>query len=119
MTEAFEPSQSFLRDVGRITALNVFARAFPVWTRRHGKTVSVQCVGHLDGSVEINLGLPPGSSEVQANEVVELLEQCQRLADLQVIVQEMRQAGVAPAILENYIMQGEALAQKLFPPPGR
>lgn len=113
--EGFTPSAGFLESVQRIAALNVFARAFPVWVARHGRTASVTFKGNLDGSVEFDLGMPPGSTASQADDLIELLHQCQRLADLESIVSEMRASGQSAEIVQNYILEAETIAHRLFP----
>lgn len=115
VAEGFTPSASFLESVQRITALNVFARAFPVWVARHGRTVSLTFKGNMDGSVEFDLGMPPGSTAEQADELIELVDQCQRLADLEAIVSEMRASGQSAEVVQNYILEAETIAMKLFP----
>lgn len=113
--EGFTPSASFTQAVQKITALNVFARAFSVWMARHDRSVSLTFKGHVDGSVEFNLGMPPGSTAEQADELLELLEQCQRMADLEAIVSEMRASGQSAEVVQNYILEAETIARQLFP----
>ncbi len=112
---AFEPSQEFLNHVQRIDALNVFARAFPLWVKRHGKTASVLLTATHDGGVAIDLRLPDGSSEPEAADLLDLLSKCQRLSHLEVLVSEMRQAGVEDAKVQRYAIEGETLARQLYP----
>lgn len=113
--EGFTPSSGFLEAVQRITALNVFARAFPVWTARHGKTVSIRFAATLDGGVEMDLSMPPGSTAEEADDLLEILEQCQRMADLEAIVSEMRASGQKDEVVQNYIIEAETIAMRLFP----
>lgn len=112
--EGFVPSPGLSEAVSRITALNVFARAFRAWAMRRGKGASISFQGHPDGSVEVDLGLPPGSAPGQADELLEIIEQCQRMADLEAIVSEMKHAGVSPDIVQNYVVEAEAIAHRLF-----
>ena len=117
MAEASLPT-SFTDQIQRITALNLFARAFPVWQARTGRTASFHIRATPDGGVEFELGLPPGTPLRQAEDLLELLEQFQRLSDLEAIVSEMRQAGVEDAVVQAYVMEGETLAQGLRMPHG-
>ena len=109
-------STAFLEQVQRIAALNVFARAFPLWVKSHGgKTVSVSFTAHADGQVSVDLGLPPGSTEGDAQDLFDLLEKSQRLADLQVLVGELNRIGADPAKIQNYTVEGDSLLRQLYP----
>ena len=66
----FQPSQEFLGHVQRIDALNVFARAFPLWVRQHGKTASFTLTATVDGGVEIDMGLPASANQEQAQDLL-------------------------------------------------
>ncbi len=113
----FQPSQEFLGHVQRIDALNVFARAFPLWVKQHGKTASFKLTATPDGGVEIDLSLPASADEGQAQDLLFLLQRCQRLAHLEVLVSEMRGAGVADAIVQRFAIEGETLARQLYGRP--
>ena len=113
----FQPSQEFLGHVQRIDALNVFARAFPLWVRQHGKTASFTLTATVDGGVEIDMGLPASANEEQAQDLLLLLQRCQRLAHLEVLVSEMRGAGVDDAIVQRFAIEGETLARQLYGRP--
>lgn len=114
--QGVRPSDGLLGHVQRIGALNVFARAFPVWVHEHRKLVSVSIQARADGAVAIELGLPPGASPEEADHLLEVLEKCQRLSDLEVIVSELRQSGVEDAIVQRYAIEAETLARQLYPP---
>jgi hypothetical protein len=113
----FQPSQEFLGHVQRIDALNVFARAFPLWVRQHGKTASFTLTATTDGGVEIDMGLPASANQEQAQDLLLLLQRCQRLAHLEVLVSEMRGAGVDDAIVQRFAIEGETLARQLYGRP--
>jgi hypothetical protein len=120
MSEATAPaeplSQSFLDQVQRIAALNVFARAFPLWVKAHnGKTLAITFTAMPDGQVDVDLRMPTDSQEEDAQELFDLLEKSQRLADLQVLVQELRRIGAAPAQIQNYTLEGDSLLRQLYP----
>lgn len=114
---SFQPSQAFLGHVQRIDALNVFARAFPLWVKQHGKTASFHLTATQDGGVVVDLGLPKGTLEDQAQDLLQLLSQCQRLAHLEVLVSEMRGAGVDDNIVQRFVIEGETLARQLYGSP--
>lgn len=113
-SDGIQPSPGLLEQVQKISALNVFAMAFPVWVKTHQRTASLIFKGHLDGSVEMDLGLPKGSSSDQADDLFRLLEECQRLSDLQLLVGEFKNAGVSPAVIQRYVIEAETLAHRLF-----
>ena len=113
----FQPSQEFLGHVQRIDALNVFARAFPLWVRQHGKTASFTLTATVDGGVEIDMGLPASANQEQAQDLLLLLQRCQRLAHLEVLVSEMRGAGVGDTIVQRFAIEGETLARQLYGRP--
>jgi len=120
MSEAMAPaeplSQSFLDQVQRIAALNVFARAFPLWVKaHHGKTLAITFTAMPDGQVDVDLRMPTDSQEEDAQELFDLLEKSQRLADLQVLVQELRRIGADPAQIQNYTLEGDSLLRQLYP----
>ena len=108
-------SASIMEHVQRIDALNVFARAFPLWVAKHNKTPQIHILGSLDGGVGFDVALPEGTASHEADELFELLEKSQRLASLQVIVEELRQSGVEDAIVQRYVLEGETLFRQLYP----
>ncbi len=108
-------SSSFLEQVQRISALNVFARAIPLWARAHGKSVTIAIQSEADGQVGFELKLPENSTEAEAQELFELMEKSQRLADLQVIVEELRRSGVSAEKVQNYALEGDSLLRQLYP----
>lgn len=110
-------SSSLLEQVQRISALNVIAQAFSVWMRIHQKAPGFQCVGREEGELAFNLILPDGSTEGEAQDLFEVLEKCQRLTDLQVIIGELVRIGVEPGKVQTYMVEAESLAQELFPKP--
>ena len=109
-----EVGPSLMDHVQRIDALNVFARAFPIWTKRHGKTPGFQIKGDRDGGVEINLLMPDGTASHEADDLFEILGQCQRLASLQAIVEELKNCEVDAATVERYVLEGETLMGRLY-----
>jgi len=110
-------SSSLFEQVQRISALNVITQAFSVWMRIHQKAPGFQCVGHAEGELAVNLILPDGSTEREAQDLFEVLEKCQRLTDLQVIIGELVRIGVEPGKIQTYMVEAESLAQELFPKP--
>lgn len=109
-------STGFLEQVQRIAALNVFARAFPLWVQSQGgKTVAITFTAMDDGQVSVDLRMPDDCTEGDAQELFDLLDKSQRLADLQVLVGELNRIGADPAKIQNYKLEGDSLLRQLYP----
>lgn len=108
------PGAGFAGQVARVDALKLFARALPVWAARHNSTVSIQFNASADG-VEINLGMPPSATPQMADAVVQILLEAERMAQLEFLVDQMRNVGVSPEVLDPMIAEAEELARRLFP----
>lgn len=105
----------FARDVQEISALALFAKALPGWCRQHRRGVRIvfECAG--DG-VAINIGVPDGTPSAVADDLLGRLRDWDRLQALELLVSELRNAGVSPDIIDPMIDEAEALAHKLSPP---
>jgi hypothetical protein len=108
------PGAGFAGQVARIDALKLFARALPAWSLQNGATVSIALRASPDG-LEIDLGLPPSATPQMADSVVSMLIDAERMAQLEFLVDQMRNVGVAPEVLDPMIREAEELAARLFP----
>lgn len=111
------PGAGFAGQVAQIDALKVFARALPAWAKKNKSSVSITMVATEDG-LEINLGLPPSATPSMADDVIGVLRQVERMAQLELLVDQMRNAGVAPEVLDPMIQEAEEIAARLFPRQG-
>lgn len=108
------PGAGFAAQVAEIEALKVFSRALPVWVAKHGTSVSVSFFATEEG-VMINLGLPEHATPQMADDVIATLRDAERMSQLELLVDQMRNVGVAPEVLDPMIKEAEDLAQRLFP----
>lgn len=108
------PGAGFAAQVAQIDAFKVFSRALPVWVAKHGLSVSVSFVANADG-VMINLGLPERATPQMADSVISLIKDAERMSQLELLVDQMRNVGVAPEVLDPMIREAEELAERLFP----
>lgn len=107
--------EGFARDVQEISALALFAKALPGWCAANGKGVriTVQCGGP---DVSVDIGLSAGATAEQAEDLLRCLRDWERLQVLELLVDQLRGAGVSVAILDPMIAEAERLALKLAPP---
>ena len=108
------PGAGFAGQVAQIDALKVFARALPAWARKNKSSVSISMVATEEG-LEINLGLPASATPTMADEVINMLREAERMAQLELLVDQMRNAGVAPEVIDPMIHEAEEIATRLFP----
>lgn len=116
MSDPHEPvlGESFLSTTQQVGAMNVFARVLPLWAKRHGKTVAFRFLGRLDGQLEIDLTLPDGCTEKDAESVVELLKKAQRVYDLELLVSEMRNVGTKAETIQQLVVEAETLVTEIY-----
>lgn len=109
------PESEFTDQATQIDAFKLFSMILPRWSARHGSSVSIHFQAVEDG-VSIGLGLPP-SSATQANvdSLFEMLRQGEKMMQLNLLVDQMRGAGVAPEVLDPMIAEAQAIAAQLFP----
>lgn len=106
---------AFAEDLQRLAAFKVFMRALPGWCRENGTSVSFNIVGNAD-EVEVGFGMPPEmATDAAAQSLMERLRSEERLMELELLVDEMRNVGVAGALLDPMIIEATELAHLLHP----
>ena len=110
------PGAGFAEQVSRIDAFKVFVRALPSWAAKYNASVSFTFRATAQG-VEIDFGLPErvAQNPKMADEVIERLQEVEKMMQLELLVDQMRNAGVGPEVLDPMINQANELAKKLFP----
>lgn len=108
------PGAGFAAQVAEIEAFKVFARVLPAWSAQNNTTVSFSMKASAEG-LEINLGLPASATPQMADSIIAMLKDAERMSQLELLVDQMRNAGVAPEVLDPMIREAEDLAFKLFP----
>ena len=108
------PGAGFAHQVSQIDAFKVFARALPAWSQHNNTTVSISMTASAEG-LEINLGLPASATPQMADDVIQMLMESERMGHLELLVDQMRNAGVGPEVLDPMIAEAEEIALRLFP----
>ena len=108
------PGAGFAGQVAQIDALKVFARALPVWAKRYQTSVSISLMATEEG-LEINLGMPASATPAMADQVIQIIREAERMFQLELLVDQMRNAGVAPEVIDPMIKEAEEIAARLFP----
>lgn len=110
------PGAGFADQVARIDAFKVFVRALPSWAAKYNSSVSFTFQATAEG-VEVNFGLPESAAKnpKMADEVIQRLMDVERMMQLELLVDQLRNAGVAPEVLDPMIEEANQLAQRLFP----
>jgi hypothetical protein len=109
-----EPGTGFAAQIQSLDALALFVRALPGWCRDNGRHVSF-IIRATEEGVQVDMGFTEGATPEDAESVVARLQDCERLVRLQLLVDEMRNVGVAPQILDPMIDEATRLAERLFP----
>ena len=110
------PGAGFAGQVAKIDALKLFARVLPAWSLQNNTTISLTLRASSEG-LEINLGLPPSATPQMADSVVAMLIEAEKMGQLEFLVDQMRNVGVSPEVLDPMIKEAEDIAQRLFPRP--
>lgn len=104
---------SFAEDIQRLACFQTFMRALPVWCKEHQTSVTFQITGNGD-NVQVGFGLPPEAmSEEAAQSLMARLAEEQRLMELTLLIDEMRNVGVGPETLDPMIIEATELARRL------
>ena len=106
---------SFAEDVQKLACFQAFMRALPAWCREHKTSVTFQITGDSN-DVQIGFGMPPADmSEEAAQSLMARMGEEQRLMELSLLIDEMRNVGVGPEILDPMIIEATELAHRLHP----
>ena len=114
-SDGIQPPTGFAPGVGELDAMRLFAKAIPAWSSRTGRSCSFQIFGNAEG-VEINIGLSEGSTEADAQSLLDFLRDCERLDRMVLLTEEFRHAGVSSQITSRVVEDANVLALRLFPP---
>lgn len=106
---------SFAEDLQHVAAFQLFFRALPSWCHENNTSVTFKIVGTGD-EAEIGFGMPAKDiSESMFQSLMARLGEEQRLMDLTLLVDEMRNVGVGSEILDPMIIEATELAHRLHP----
>jgi hypothetical protein len=107
---------TFTEDLQSIDAFRLFNRALPGWSRSQGGISGGFIIEVLPEGVAIGMKLPPGhATEAAASSLMMRLKEEQRLMNLELLIDEMRNVGVVAEVLDPMITEAQELARALHP----
>lgn len=107
---------SFADQLQGLDAMRVFMQAIPAWMRQNGRTVHLKFTGTEEG-VECDLGFPADEGEMDelTGSLMDLLQKTERLQRLQFLIEEFREAGMEPTVIDLLVAEAESLVRELHP----
>ncbi len=109
---------SFFEDVQSLAACKVFVRALPVFVKLHPDAPLSMIIKSADKQVGFGISFPASCAdraEELTSELMSILKKEERLMELELLADEMRNVGVAPDILDPMLAEAEKLARELHP----
>ena len=117
MTDTPPPS-GFSQQLQDLDAVKLFVRSLPGWSRQHGRPVQMVFTVRPDG-VECNVGMSaanPQELDRLCSSLIDRLRKAERLTQLTMLVDELRNAGVGTDLIDPMVEESERLARELHPP---
>lgn len=113
--------QHIAQELQKLDAMRLFMAALPIFVRQTGKKVVLSFEG-VDTPEGAAVGCNVGFSDAEQDEwsglfalLMETLTDEERLQRFQLLIDEMRNVGVAGEVLDPMIVEAEALAARLHP----
>lgn len=111
---------SFAESVLKLDAIQILARALPAWCRENGikpgENRLEMMLGADSSEMQVGVGLPPHlMDDAHMTSLIQRIGEEERLVVLQILVDEMRNVGVGPEVLDPMIVEATELAQRLHP----
>lgn len=106
-----------LGGVQTLECLRTFAAGLPGWVQANGVEAHIRIRGTTDG-VEVQVGFADqdaGKREIYTNSLLDRLRDVERLQRLQLLIDEMRGAGVEALLIDPMIEEAERLIARLYP----
>ena len=104
--------RSFFKDVERHRSFYVFAQILPIWKKRTGKDIKI-VVSTQDDGVMFDFGFSDNTTEEEVQWFMFILGRAERLQELQLLIDEMKNAGSSDAVVRQYVMDAEILIHEL------
>ncbi len=109
---------SFFEDVQSLAACKVFVCALPVFIKLHPAAPLSMIIKSADKRVGFGVSFPASCAdhaEDLTKELMTILKKEDRLMELELLADEMRNVGVSPDILGPMLAEAERLARELHP----
>ena len=102
----------FSKDVERHPSLYIFAQVIPLWQARTRKEMQLNIRGE-QGGVMFDFGFSDPTTPAEIELFMTMLGQAEKLQDLRLLIDEMKQHGGSDSLIRQYVMQADILIHEL------
>lgn len=102
----------FSKDVERHASLYIFAQVIPLWQKKTNKAMQLKVRGE-QGGVMFDFGFSDDTGPEEIDLFMQILGKAEKLQELRLLIEEMKQHGGSDSLIRQYVMQAEILVHEL------